>query len=102
MNIKLSYLYRDGANYKQFNEEIFSNRNHLELGYIDEEIRKCLIDGEWFYVDQWGLKYMHVHPWDNEIDHTWHEFDSVEEINEKPTTAVDISELLAKIMAIKL
>lgn len=102
MNIKLSYLYRDGGNYKQFNDEIFTNTNNLEITFVQQEVKKCLIDGEWFYVDQWGLKDMHVHPWDNEIDHTWHEFDYLEETNEKPTTTMDISELLAKIMALRL
>jgi len=32
MNLKFAYLYRDGANYKNFNEVIFSNPNKIMIG----------------------------------------------------------------------
>lgn len=102
MHITLSYLYRDAGNYKQFNEEVFTNEKNLQIDYIEQQIKKCLYDETWFYVDRWGMKDLHVHPWDNELDHTWHEFESVADTNEKPTTAIDISDLLSKILAIKL
>ena len=37
MNIKLTYLYRDGANYKKFNEVVFLNKNGLAM----------LTNGDW-------------------------------------------------------
>lgn len=39
MNIKLNYLYRDGANYKQYNQVIFANPNHRSLREIESIIR---------------------------------------------------------------
>jgi hypothetical protein len=45
MNIKLTYLYRDGANYKKFNEVVFLNKNGLAITEIEDRIRPYLIDG---------------------------------------------------------
>jgi len=93
MNIKLSYLYRDGGNYKQYHEEVYTNLNALSIEEIETRIRKQLIDGDWFYNHNWDLKDLHLYKWDNEIDHTFHEFDCIEITSEQPTKG-DISELL--------
>jgi hypothetical protein len=77
-NIRFIYLYRDGGNYKQWSEQVFTNIHDIEIQTIDERIRQCLIDGEWFYADKWGVPDLHHYKWDNEIDHLFHEFDSVE------------------------
>lgn len=98
MNIKFSYLYRDAANYKQWHEEIFTNQYNFPIKEIDEFIRNCLIDREWFYVNEFGLKDLHVHTWDNEIDHIWHEFDCITETSE-PATKKDIADFLLNIVA---
>lgn len=97
MNIKFSYLYRDVANYKQWHEEVYSNQYNFPIEEIDEFIRNCLIDGEWFYVNEWKLKDLHVYLWDNEIDHTWHEFDSVTE-TEELATKNEIADFLLNIV----
>lgn len=81
-NIKFSYLYRDGANYKKFHSVIFSNPTNIDLQEIETLIRSKLIFGEWFYVDQWKLPDLHFETWDKEIDHTFHEFESVEYTDE--------------------
>ena len=93
MNIKLNYLYRDGANYKQHHEEIYTNIHVLSIEEIETRIREQLIDGEWFYNHNWNLEDLHRHQWDNEIDHTFHEFDSVEATDEQ-NTKEDILTLL--------
>ncbi len=98
MNIKFSYRYRDAANYKQWHEEIFTNQHGFAIAEIEAFIRNCLIDGEWFYVDEFGLKDLHVHQWDNELDHLWYEFDSVTETN-TPATQNDIVDFLLNIVA---
>jgi hypothetical protein len=77
-NIKLSYLYRDGANYKNHNSIILNNPTNIALAEIETAIRSKLIDGAWFYVDKWNLPDLHFGTWDNETDHTWHEFDGIE------------------------
>lgn len=47
-NIKFNYLYRDGGNYKIWNNEVFPNPQSLTLTEIDNGIRNELIDGEFF------------------------------------------------------
>jgi hypothetical protein len=74
-NIKLSYLYRDAANYKNHSFIILNNPTNIELAEIENLIHQKLIDDTWFYVDKWNLPDLHLGKWDNEIDHTWHEFD---------------------------
>jgi hypothetical protein len=84
MNIKFRYLYRDGANYKSFNEIIFRNRDNLNLKEVDEIIRAKLIDSKWFVATDWKIPDMHFkeYSWDSDIDHEWHEFENVEETTE--------------------
>lgn len=79
MNIKFSYLYRDGSNYKQFNEIVFSNPRQIPLEKIDSFIRANLISGFWFIAKDWNLPCLNFreYAWDDKIDHGWHEFESV-------------------------
>ncbi len=97
MNIKFSYLYRDGGNYKQYGEEVFTNNSGLSCEEIEAMIRECLYDGEFFYVHEWGLRDLHYYPWDNDLDHTWHEFDCVEVTSAAATMPMDISALLDRV-----
>lgn len=92
-NIAFSYLYRDAGNNKQYNTVVFTNNANLSIDFIQDHIKAALIDGEWFYVDKWKLKDLHFDTWDSEFDHTWHEFDAVEETDELPTNG-DISDFL--------
>lgn len=100
MNIKLSYLYRDGGNYKQFHEEIFTNNSNLSTEYVEHVILSCLIDNEYFYVRDWQLKDLHAFYWDDELDHHFHEYESLEETLESATNT-DITLFLERIMTFK-
>jgi hypothetical protein len=80
-NIKFNYLYRDGANYKKYGSVIFANPNDIELSEIETLIRSKLIDGEWFYADEWGLPELFLETFDCGVDPTWHEFEGVEYID---------------------
>jgi hypothetical protein len=104
MNIKFSYLYRDGANYKQFNEVVFSNPNNLTGNEIEATIKKQLIDSEWFVAKDWKLPDMRFkeYAWDSEIDHDWHEFESIEETLEQVTTGNKIEHFLLVVTKTKL
>ena len=88
MNIKFCYLYRDGANYKNFNEIIFSNPNSINYLKIKKLVLKKLIDDKWFYCKEWNLPDMHFKECinDAEIDVDWHEFEAIE------LTADDVTE----------
>jgi len=92
MNIKFTDLYRDAANYKQYYEIIFANSNELPIQKIQSAITKNLIDGNWFIAKDWNLPDIHFkeYDWDDEIDHSWHEFMGIEETNRKEEFSLNI------------
>ena len=96
MNIKFNYLYRDGSNYKQYNEVIFSNPNAINVLYIWRAIKHHLISGQWFVAKEWALPDMHFKEYlfDTRIDHDWHEFEDVEETLSNPTQDGTIDDFL--------
>ena len=99
MNIKFSYLYRDGANYKNYNDVIFSNPLAKTLVDVEQIIRANLIDETWFVAKYWNLPDMHFkeYGWDSDMDHDWHEFDSAEETQEAATQEISIEDFLDQI-----
>lgn len=96
MDIKFCYLYRDGANYKDYSQIIFSNPNSINLLEIEKLIRKKLIDGKWFYSKEWNVTDIHFKEFtfDSEIDVEWHEFEAVQETNEDATQRNSIESFL--------
>lgn len=62
-NIKFSYLYRDGANYKSYGFVVFQGLYHDKLDYLQELIIAKLIDQTWFYADEWQLPDLHFDTW---------------------------------------
>jgi hypothetical protein len=87
-NIKFHSLYRDGGNYKKFHSVIFENDLSISVEELELLIKSKLIDGEWFYVDQWKLPDLHFDFWDNELDHTFHEFESIEYSDEEANSRI--------------
>ncbi len=74
--IRFNYLYRDSENWKKFGRKLFSNPEQLSLEEIGQKIRQNLIDQEYFYPEQVGIKKFKFHRhWD---DYSWYEFESVE------------------------
>ncbi len=74
MNIRFSYLYRDFSNYKKFNEIVFLNPTNKPLEEISQLIRDHLIEGEWFYSNEWKVPDLHFDNWDIEDDHFFTNF----------------------------
>lgn len=99
-NIKLQYQYRDYANYKNYNEVIFTNPDNHTLQHITTTLRTTCMDNEYFLASRWNLKDLHFDKYDDEIDHPWHEFVGVQVTDEVVTEAVNISELLQKVKGI--
>ena len=99
MNIRFSYLYRDGANYKSHNEVIFSNPEKKSLEEIEQVIKANLIDETWFVAKHWNIPDMHFkeYTWDSDLDHNWHEFDSAEETEEMATEEISIEDFIDQI-----
>lgn len=104
MNIKFCYRYRDGANYKQYNELVFANPNNKPLKEIELTIQQNLIDEMWFVADDWNIpnQFFDEYLWNNEVDHNWHEFDGVEETTEQVTEQNNIEEFLSLVQKTKL
>ncbi|OFX62415.1 MAG: hypothetical protein A2066_10050 [Bacteroidetes bacterium GWB2_41_8] len=74
--IRFNYLYRDSGNWKKFGSKLFSNPENLSLSEIEQKIRQNLIDQEFFYPDQVGIKKFRFHRYLD--DYSWYEFESVE------------------------
>ena len=89
-NIKFSYLYRDGGNYKNYGSVIFENSNGITLETLNAAIQSKLIDRTWFYAEAWGLPDLRTNPFDVETDPTWHEFESVEYTADQATICFSI------------
>jgi hypothetical protein len=83
LNIKLNYRYRDAGNYKQFGSVIFPNSNRLSIEEATRLIREKLISEEFFIPQDLNPPTLHFHPYDPELDHEYHEFESWEETYEK-------------------
>ncbi len=104
MNIKFCYIYRDGANYKNYNEIIFSNPNSQKTLEIEKFIQEKLIDGKWFYCKEWNVPDMHFREfgYDSEIDVDWHEFEAIEETTEGTSQQNSIEDFLMLVSMTKL
>jgi hypothetical protein len=94
LNIKFSYLYRDAANYKVYGSVVFSNPEKLSLPEIETQIRAKLIDGEFFDPVEWNVPRLQILPLDEELDHAWNEFESIEESDEEPNAGMSIEAFL--------
>ncbi|MEO7211667.1 hypothetical protein [Mucilaginibacter sp.] len=81
-NIKFNYLYRDAGNYKNYGSVVFANPDNISLLDLEIFIRANLIEEQWFYNHLWHVPDLHFGTWDNELDHTYHEFESIEYTDE--------------------
>jgi hypothetical protein len=95
-NVELSYLYRDGGNYKNFGSVVFANPSNIELSMVEKHIKSRLIDGCWFYAHDWRLPALRF-PDANDSDPTWHEFESLEYTEQPANAAISIEELMTLI-----
>jgi len=89
-NIKFNYLYRDAGNYKEFSDVVFANKDSKSLQEIELTIRKNLIEGEFFIPEKWNVPRLSFENYSPELDHDYHEFESVEITDENPTENKDI------------
>lgn len=56
-NVRLSYLYRDGSNYKKWAELVFASDGSVELSEVERRIRTSLFTGELFIADWDGDRF---------------------------------------------
>ena len=93
-NIKFNYLYRDAGNYKVFSDTLFTNKDSTSLQEIELAIRNNLIEGEFFIPEKWNIPRLSFDSYSPELDHDYHEFESLEITNENSTDNIDISTFL--------
>lgn len=89
-NLKLNYRYRDAGNYKQFGSVIFSNSNKVTIDEATKLLQEKLISSDFFVPKDWNLLPLHFHPYDPELDHEYHEFESWEETYEQANDPRDV------------
>ena len=93
-NIKFNYLYRDAGNYKELSDFVFTNKDSKSIQEIEMSIRSNLIEGEFFVPEKWNIPRLTIDSYSPELDHDYHEFESLEVTDENPTENIDISTFL--------
>ena len=96
-NIKFNYLYRDGANYKNYGFVIFSNPGNISIDLLLKTIKLKLIDETWFYANQWNLPELYFSDFNPNIDPTWHEFESIAYTKEAPAARITLTGFISRI-----
>jgi hypothetical protein len=89
--IQFNYLYRDSGNWKKFGSKQFSNPDQLTIKEIEQKLRENLIDGEYFYPDQVGIKKFKFHR--HIEDYSWYEFESFELIENIDTSMKELKSI---------
>ena len=78
--VKFNYLYRDAGNYKSWGELIFSNPDNLNLKEIDGRLKLAFDQEILFVAHQVDVPEVFFYAKQNlnDDDHCFHEYDSVE------------------------
>lgn len=97
-NLKFNYLYRDAGNYKVYDEIIFANQNTHSLPEFELIIRNHLIEGEFFIPGKWHIPRLKLGSYSSELDHDYHEFESLEFTDENQNANCDITDFLNRII----
>ena len=93
MNIKFNYLYRDGANFKSWNDVVFANPEKLTLGEIRTRLIASFLPDRLFIAHQISISenFLFSNGKFTNYDHCYHEFDNVEFCQEYPTDRLNRS-----------
>lgn len=80
---RVSYMYRDGSNYKQHRDAIFAG----EITQAERAVIRDALDGDaHFFPAQVGLDVLYTGwPTHYEDDHPWHELTELEVVDLEPT-----------------
>lgn len=95
-NLQFHYLYRDAGNYKQFGQIILSNPNGLTPEEATMQLKKGLIDGEFFYAEEVHVPPIRFDEYDPELDHQWHEFEKFTRTDHPVTSPVSVEIFLKR------
>jgi len=89
-NITFHYIYRDGANYKNFNTVIFKNDIDITVEELTMLLKSKLMGEEYFYADELKLPDLHFGNWDAEIDHDFHTFEAINYTDEQSSAELSL------------
>lgn len=101
MNTRISYIYRDGANYKKSNSVVIEG---VFTSQQIQDITDCLSYGQFFIPRQVGLPEERPSDWDYQDDHCWFELNPAigfETVDYAPTIVLTAEQLYANFMAAK-
>lgn len=90
MNTAISYMYRDGSNFKAYDYVVLS-------GLITwDQVKALAEDGEYIIAHEVGLPELQhqLTGFPNEDDHVYHEIDGVESTDQQPTMTMTAMEFL--------
>ena len=93
MNIKFNYLYRDGANYKNWGSTVFINPEGLSLQELDTSLRQNFESEELFIAHQINIDELFFSKQVSltNDDHCYHEYAGVEFTNKDATDSLQRS-----------
>lgn len=97
MNLRMTYLYRDAGNNKYWQDVVFPNKQNLTVDQLTSEIKKYLHSGEFFDASLAPLPIEMNDGYDSELDHSWLEFHSFEEVDELAQVAQDVMEFIDRL-----
>ena len=86
-HIKFIYLYRDGANFKSWDDIVFTNPDQLTLEEIEDRLVYAFLVDKLFIAHQISVpeKFLFLDGKFTKTDHCYHEYDHVEFCKEKAT-----------------
>ena len=92
-NVKFTYLYRDGANYKSWHDVVFDNPDQMPLDEIDSRLTASFLPDKLFIANQISIpeKFLFLESDATNFDHCYHEFDYVEVSEDTPTDVLNRS-----------
>lgn len=97
MNVSFEYVYRDGANYKNWGEVIFESTSGLDLDELEKQIIRGLIDGQNFVAEKVAVPALYFSNYDADIDHSWHKFIGISWTSKTPTQSSSIEEFIERL-----
>lgn len=98
MNIRMTYLYRDAGNYKHWYDVVFPNQSEKSAEELTKAIKKNLISGEYFEQELAPIPMDLDEGFDEELDHSWLEFHSFEEVANDAQTSLDVWDFIQQVV----
>jgi hypothetical protein len=76
-NVEISYLYRDGGNYKKWGRVVFSNPDQLSIRSVEKDLRNAFLEDGLFIASQIRIPeiFLYADGKFSSDDHCFHEFD---------------------------